>query len=97
MGIAIVALRFFEFPAIQFTWRTNAWASTFWTILVMHTIHCIAGMGENLVFTALLLRGRFEEKEWADLEANGVYWMFIVLSWIPLFSLMFLERVLFPK
>lgn len=97
LGLVAVAARAYELPRIQFHWDSNAHGSVFWAILFMHTLHTLAGTYENGVFAALLMIGPVEKKHATDLENNGFYWLFVALSWLPLFALLYLERLFLPK
>jgi cytochrome c oxidase subunit 1/cytochrome c oxidase subunit I+III len=40
---------------------------------------------------ALLHRGPIEKKHLVDLEVNGIYWYFVVLSWLPIYVILYLD------
>lgn len=96
-GAVAVALRLYEIPRLQFRWDSDAAGSVFWGILVMHIAHAIFGTLENTVFAVLLFKGPIEKKHLSDLETNGVYWLFVVVSWMFLYPLLYLERIFLPK
>ena len=97
LGAIAVAARAYELPRIQFHWDTNAHGSVFWGIMFLHCVHTITGTFENGVFAALLFLGPVEKKHTTDLENNGFYWLFVVVSWLLLFPLLYLEPLVFPK
>ena len=60
----------------------------------MHTMHLIAGLIENALFLALLYIGPVEKKHLVDLEVNGIYWYFVVFSWLPLYAILYLDGLI---
>jgi cytochrome c oxidase subunit 3 len=91
---AALLLRALELGHLPFRWDSNVFGSVFWGTLCLHTMHLIAGNVENLLFLALLAKGPIEKKHLVDLEVNGVYWYFVVASWIPLYAVLYLDGVL---
>jgi heme/copper-type cytochrome/quinol oxidase subunit 3 len=77
-SVGAVVLRSFELSRLPFRWDSDVYASMVWGLLVLHTVHLAFGVIENLVFCALLWRGPVEEKHAVDIEANGLYWYFVV-------------------
>jgi len=89
-GLAFVAIRAFEFGALNVDWYTNAYGSVIWTIIVIHTFHLVAEVAETIVMTLILLRGHTEPKYFVDSTDNALYWYFIVGIWIPCYVLIYL-------
>jgi heme/copper-type cytochrome/quinol oxidase subunit 3 len=93
---ASLALRGVELTQLPFRWDDNAYASTFWTILGLHTFHMVTTTGENLLLLAVLFRGPVEAKFPVDVHVSGVYTYFVIGSWVPLFAVLYLERSIWP-
>jgi cytochrome c oxidase subunit III len=95
-GLSAVALvlRAVELSDLPFRWDSNVFGSVFWGSLSLHTMHLIAGNIENALFLTLLYKGPIEKKHLVDLEVNGIYWYFVVLSWLPLFAILYLDGVI---
>ena len=89
LGFVALALRAFEFPGMTFRWNHHAYGSIVWTIFGLHTLHLLSSCVENLLFLVLLYRGPVEDKHRLDLRLNGLYWFFVVASWLPLFALLY--------
>ncbi|MFL6200715.1 MAG: heme-copper oxidase subunit III [Thermoanaerobaculia bacterium] len=89
LGLVSLALRAFEFPGMTFRWNHHAYGSIVWTIYVLHTLHLLTSCGENSLFLVLLFRGPVEEKHRLDMSLNGLYWFFVVASWVPLFAILY--------
>lgn len=94
LSLAALVLRAIELGHLPFRWDSNVFGSVFRGLLCLHTLHLVAGNLENLLFLALLYRGPIEKKHLVDLEVNGLYWYFVVLSWLPLYAVLYLDGVL---
>jgi heme/copper-type cytochrome/quinol oxidase subunit 3 len=86
-------LRGLELSGLPFRWDSNVFGSLFWGVLSLHTLHLLAGNVENALFLALLHRGPLEKKHLVDLEMNGLYWYFVVVSWLPLYAILYWDGV----
>jgi heme/copper-type cytochrome/quinol oxidase subunit 3 len=89
-GIAATVLRILEFKALHTRWDTNAYGSIVWSILAVHFAHILAATLETLIIAILMFTGPVEEKHYVDITANAVYWYFVALSWVALYTIVFL-------
>jgi heme/copper-type cytochrome/quinol oxidase subunit 3 len=89
-GLALIAVRWFEFTALNCRWDGQAYGSITWTLLGLHTLHLVTDVGDTLVLTALAFFHRFENKRFVDVSENSFYWNFVVLSWLPVYLVIYL-------
>ncbi|HKR01703.1 MAG TPA: cytochrome c oxidase subunit 3 [Pyrinomonadaceae bacterium] len=89
-GIAFVALRAFEYYALNVSWDTNAYGSIVWTIIVIHTFHIATEVVETIVITTIMALGHAEPKYFVDSSDNALYWYFIIGIWVPCYVIIFL-------
>ena len=89
-GIVAAVLRVLEFRSVHTRWNTNAYGAIVWAILAVHFAHIVAATLETLVLGILMFRGPVEDKHYADITVNAVYWYFVALSWVGLYALVFL-------
>lgn len=90
LGIAPLIVRWFEFPALNIYWDTNAYGSMLWVLLGLHTAHLITDVGDTLVLTALMFtRHANSGRRFADVGDNVFYWDFVVVTWIPIYLLIY--------
>jgi heme/copper-type cytochrome/quinol oxidase subunit 3 len=95
IALVILAVRWFEFPALNVRWDSNAYGSASWFILGLHTAHLITDLGDTLVLTALMFtRWGLNGRRFSDVSDNAFYWDFVVLSWLPLYGLLYWLPVL---
>ena len=89
-GIVAAVLRVLEFKGVHTRWDTNAYGAIVWSILAVHFAHIIAATLETLVIAILVLAGPVEGQHFGDIAANAVYWYFVALSWVGLYTIVFL-------
>jgi cytochrome c oxidase subunit III len=89
-GIAAIALRVLEFPALHTRYNSNAYGSITWTILAVHLAHLLAGTLQALLIALVMFVGPVEQKHYADARLVAVYWYFIVISWVALYAIVFI-------
>jgi heme/copper-type cytochrome/quinol oxidase subunit 3 len=94
-GAASLVLRCSEFGGMTFRYNSHAYGSIVWTIFGLHTLHLITSVGENVVFLTLLFKGPIEDKHRLDVRLNGLYWYFVVASWVFLYSFLYWDPGLF--
>jgi cytochrome c oxidase subunit 3 len=82
----VLVPRAFEFPAVDCRWDSHAYGSIVWTMLGVHTFHTLASVIETGVMTMFLLFRPVDTKHRLDLEANSLYWYFVVVSWVPIYA-----------
>lgn len=89
LGLALIGVRAFEFLHLNVGWSDNAYGSTVWLLMVLHTTHIVTDVGDTAVQAAWLFARRIEEKQYSGAVDNCAYWDFVVLSWLPLYALVY--------
>jgi heme/copper-type cytochrome/quinol oxidase subunit 3 len=82
-------VRIFEFRSLNVWWDSNAYGSVVWTLLGFHTTHIVTDFLDSAVLTALMFTGPLEEKRFVDVSENAMYWYFVVLTWLPIYALIY--------
>jgi heme/copper-type cytochrome/quinol oxidase subunit 3 len=95
LGIALLVVRAFEFPALRERWDSDAYGSITWFLLGLHTTHLITDLGDTVVLAVLMFTRHGEApNRFTDVSDNAAYWNFVVLSWLPIyFVLYWLPRI----
>lgn len=88
-GIAIIGVRFREFPALHFQWNENAYASVTWTILGMHLLHLIIATAENAIMTAWVFLKGLDDQHARDVRVTATYWYWVIGIWALLYLLVY--------
>jgi len=85
-GVAFIALRAFEFTSLNTRWDSQAYGSAVWMLMVMHTTHIVTDVFDTAVLTVLMFTGPLQGKRFVDISENALYWVFVVLSWLPIYA-----------
>ena len=93
--LVAVALRAMELAALNVRWDTNSYGSIVWWTIGIHTTLLLADVAETGTFAAIFATGRAQDKHFADADDVAIYWRFVVLSWIPLYALLYLSPHVF--
>jgi cytochrome c oxidase subunit 1 len=97
-GTALFGLIFLGFQAYEFTTfvhegltlQTNLFGSTFFVLTGFHGGHVTLGVIWLLTLLVLDLRGRLGTKDTIKVEVAGLYWHFVDVVWIVIFTLIYL-------
>jgi cytochrome c oxidase subunit III len=90
LGSLSLGLRFSEFFALNTRWDSHAYGSITWFVVGSHVFLHLLDWSDTVGLTAMSLTGRWEEKHFVNATDNSNYWYFMVLSWVPLYALVFL-------
>jgi cytochrome c oxidase subunit 3/cytochrome o ubiquinol oxidase subunit 3 len=98
MATAIAGATFLGFQAYEFTSfvhegltiRTNLFGSSFFTLTGFHGAHVTLGIIMLLSLAAMTLRGRIPGDRAEVVELVGLYWHFVDIVWIVIFTLVYL-------
>jgi len=88
-AVAFLSLRIFEFRSLNCSWDSNAYGSLVWFILGLHTLHLLTEAVDTAVLTALVFADPVEGKSYSDVNDSAVYWYFVVLTWLPLYFVIY--------
>ena len=89
VGLAMLVVRGFEFTALNVRWDQNAYGSITWALLALHTTHITTDVYDTLVLNVLVFRKNVDARKFTDIADNGLYWNFIVASWIVLYVIIY--------
>jgi cytochrome c oxidase subunit 1/cytochrome c oxidase subunit I+III len=95
-AFAFLVIRALEFSALNVTWYANAYGSTVWLLLGLHTTHLVTDTIDSAVLMVLLFTGPFQGKRFVDTSENALYWYFVVLSWLPIYAVIYLAPRVHP-
>jgi cytochrome c oxidase subunit III len=88
-AVAFNIVRIFEFRSLNVWWDQNAYGSVVWTLLGLHTTHIVTDLLDTAVLAVLMFTGPIEEKRFVDVSENSMYWYFVVLTWLPIYGLIY--------
>jgi cytochrome c oxidase subunit III len=82
-------VRVYEFAHLNVWWDRDAYASIVWLLLGLHTTHIVTDFLDSSVLAVLMFIGPVEEHRFVDVEENALYWYFVVLTWLPIYGVIY--------
>ncbi len=93
LGAIFVGGQFFEFTTFAhegLTLSSNIFGSSFYVLTGFHGAHVTIGVAWLLSLLFVSLRGGLPQEHAADVEIAGLYWHFVDIVWIVIFTLVYL-------
>jgi heme/copper-type cytochrome/quinol oxidase subunit 3 len=90
LGIAFIVVRVLEYKGLQTFWNTDAYGSVAWTLLSLHTAHIVTDFLDTLTLLVMTFATKIDGKRFVDISENGFYWYFVVLTWLPIFAVLYI-------
>jgi cytochrome c oxidase subunit 3 len=88
-GLLFLAIRVLEFRDLYCRWDGDAYGSIVWTLLGLHTLHLVTDAWDTGVLATLMFTGPIEGRRFVDVSENALYWYFVVLSWLPIYAVIY--------
>jgi cytochrome c oxidase subunit 3 len=92
LGAAFLGITCWEWIHEDFRPWTNAYGSIFYTLTGFHALHVFGGVMLMLALLARTARHRFSADNFAAVEVGSLYWHFVDLIWLLVFSSIFIIR-----
>ena len=98
MGATFLGLQAREYVETlkQFTPRTDAYGTLFFSITGFHGIHVAVGLLVNLWLQFYAWRGRFTEDRYLPVEVGVMYWHFVDAVWVFILGTLYLSPHFWP-
>ena len=93
LGMTFLAGQAFEFTEFYrqgLTLNTNLFGTTFFVLTGFHGAHVSVGVLILLSLFAMALRGRLTREQSLNVELAGLYWHFVDIVWVVIFTLVYL-------
>jgi heme/copper-type cytochrome/quinol oxidase subunit 3 len=93
LGLVFLGGQAYEFTSFVhegLTLRTNLFGSTFFVMTGFHGAHVAVGVLMLLSIFSLASQGRIQQKDSLTVELAGLYWHFVDVVWIMIFTLIYL-------
>ncbi len=93
LGASFVAGQVYEFTSFVregFGYTTNLQSSAFYTLTGFHGVHVTLGILMLVSLFVMSLRGRLSAERAETVEIVGLYWHFVDIVWIIIFTLVYL-------
>ncbi len=96
LGITFLAGQIYEFTEFVhkgLTLSTSSFGSSFFMLTGFHGAHVALGVVMLLAMFFLSLDGRLHEERGLNVELVGLYWHFVDIVWIVIFTVVYLLQV----
>lgn len=96
LGVTFLALEigeFAKFVAEGHSWQESAFLSAFFTLVATHGLHILVGLIWLVVLFVVLLRKGLTAKLTRQITIFGLFWHFLDLVWIFIFTVVYLLGV----
>jgi cytochrome c oxidase subunit 3/cytochrome o ubiquinol oxidase subunit 3 len=93
LGLTFVGGQVFEFTSFYregLSISTNLFGTTFYTLTGFHGVHVTVGILMLLILVVLSWRGSLSDDPAFPVEMVGLYWHFVDIVWIVIFTLVYL-------
>jgi cytochrome c oxidase subunit III len=92
LGILFLAGQLYDYSQLGFGIADGVFGTTFYTLTGFHGAHVFGGVVGLTVVLARTLRGQFSGRNHVAVEAVSMYWHFVDVVWIAVFSTIYFLR-----
>ena len=94
MGLHFVLNQVYEFATFALhdglTLSSSLFGSTFFVLTGFHGAHVTGGVIWLLLLVSLAMRGKLDARDYTKVEIAGLYWHFVDIVWIAIFTVIYL-------
>jgi heme/copper-type cytochrome/quinol oxidase subunit 3 len=89
LNAVAILIRAFEFPHLNARWDYDAYGSIVWALMLLHTVHLITDFIDTGFLTSFLFTHPVDTERFSDVDDDAIYWAYVVLSWLPIYLLVY--------
>jgi len=90
LGTAFLCIQVNEYVHVGFAPADHAQGTIFYALTGLHGAHVFVGLNLLLFATIRSFRGHFTSKEHRGVEIPGIYWHFVDVMWIVVYSTIYI-------
>jgi len=94
LGLHFVLNQVYEFTTFvlhhNLTLSTSLFGSSFFVLTGFHGAHVTGGVIWLLILVMLGMRGKLDARDYTKVEIAGLYWHFVDIVWIAIFTVIYL-------
>jgi heme/copper-type cytochrome/quinol oxidase subunit 3 len=91
LGAIFLGIQIYEYTQLDFLPQDHAYGSLFWGITGLHAVHVLVALLMNLYLQIRAALGHFGSDRSQAMENVTLYWHFVDVVWIFVFSSLFLS------
>ena len=92
LGVIFLCGQVYDYAHLHFTIRDGVYGATFFTLTGFHGAHVFGGALYLFIVLIRTLTGQFTRTHHAAVEGASMYWHFVDIVWIALFSTLYLVK-----
>ena len=92
LGVVFLIGQIYDYSQLGFGIADGVFGTVFYTLTGFHGAHVFGGAVGLTVILARALRGQFSQRNHVAVEAVSMYWHFVDVVWIGVFSTIYLLR-----
>jgi len=92
LGVLFLTGQLYDYSVLGFGIGDGVFGTVFYTLTGFHGAHVFGGAVGLTIVLARALRGQFSARNHVAVEAVGMYWHFVDVVWIGVFSIIYLLR-----
>jgi cytochrome c oxidase subunit 3 len=90
MGVTFLLTQLLEYARVGFTPHDQAFGTIFFCLTGLHGAHVFVGLTILAAMTARAFRGHFSPDAHHGVEIGGIYWHFVDVMWIIVFTTVYI-------
>ncbi|MEA2348140.1 MAG: cytochrome c oxidase subunit [Thermoleophilaceae bacterium] len=90
LGLTFLTIQINEYVHIGFSPADNAQGSIFYSLTGLHGAHVFVGLTLLAFATRRAFKGHFTAKEHRGVEVPGIYWHFVDVMWIVVYTAVYI-------
>jgi len=90
MGLAFLLTQILEYARIGFTPHDTAFGTVFFSLTGLHGAHVFVGLTILAAMATRSFRGHFSPEAHNGVEIGGIYWHFVDVMWIVVFTTVYI-------
>ena len=90
MGLTFLVTQAREYSRVGFAPKDGAFATIFYTLTGLHGAHVFVGLSILAFMTIRAFRGHFSAEHHDGVEIGGIYWHFVDVMWIVVYTTVYI-------
>ncbi len=95
LGVCFVVIQLNEWSKKSYDMASNLYGSLYFTITGFHMLHVVVGLVILMVLLLWMALGYFDHRRYAAVSIGGLYWHFVDVVWLFVFTSLYLTPYLF--
>jgi cytochrome c oxidase subunit 3 len=90
MGLVFLLTQVIEYSRVGFNTSDGAFPTIFFCLTGLHGAHVFVGLTILLIMTTRAFRGHFSPEHHHGVEIGGIYWHFVDVMWIVVYTTVYI-------